>query len=83
MNLSLSLSPEIEARLLERSAITGKGPEELALSAIEDQLLVGEKSSESLSAEEWVADIRAWANSHRRLPHEADDSRESIYAGRG
>jgi hypothetical protein len=27
--------------------------------------------------------FRVWAKSHRRLPHEADDSRESIYAGRG
>jgi plasmid stability protein len=37
----------------------------------------------SLSAEEWVAELRAWAASHKPLPFEADDDRDSIYAGRG
>ena len=83
MNLVLRLSPEIEAKLIEQSAITGRLPEEVALHALEEQLLVPELQEAELSAEEWVADIRAWARSHRHLPIEADDSRESIYAGRG
>jgi hypothetical protein len=37
----------------------------------------------SLSAEEWVAEFRSWAASHKALPYEADDDRDSIYAGRG
>jgi hypothetical protein len=42
-------------------------------------------SPSSLSAEEWSAAWRAWANSDRQLPSglAIDDSRESIYAGRG
>jgi hypothetical protein len=42
-------------------------------------------SPTSLSAEEWSAAWRAWANSDRRLPSglAIDDSRESTYAGRG
>jgi predicted DNA-binding antitoxin AbrB/MazE fold protein len=33
--------------------------------------------------EEWVRALREWAASHPRVDHFADDSRESIYAGRG
>jgi hypothetical protein len=35
------------------------------------------------SAEQWIAELRAWISTHAQLPHEADDSRESIYEGRG
>jgi hypothetical protein len=27
----------------------------------------------------WLKSLRAWANSHKPLGHEVDDSRESIY----
>ena len=77
MDLVLSLPPEIEAKLLEQSALTGEIPERLALRALEEQLLLGEQPAAALSAEEWVADVRAWARSHRRLPFDADDSRET------
>jgi predicted DNA-binding antitoxin AbrB/MazE fold protein len=33
--------------------------------------------------EEWVRALREWAASHPRVDHFVDDSRESIYAGRG
>jgi hypothetical protein len=35
------------------------------------------------SPEEWSRALREWAGSHPRLDSTADDSRESIYAGRG
>jgi predicted DNA-binding antitoxin AbrB/MazE fold protein len=35
------------------------------------------------SPEEWVKALREWAGSHSRVEHLVDDSRESIYAGRG
>lgn len=35
------------------------------------------------SIEDWCNRFDAWADSHQRLESEADDSRESIYAGRG
>jgi hypothetical protein len=70
---------------------------ELERLATQDNLSVAEKTvrllqevvgkppsaSPSLTAEEWVAELRAWAASHKPLPFEADDSRDSIYAGRG
>ncbi len=83
MNLVLNLSPEMEAKLRERSARTGEVPEEVALRASEDQLVAEDQPAPDITAEEWVADIRAWANGHRRLLHDADDSRESFCAGRG
>jgi hypothetical protein len=36
-----------------------------------------------LSPEEWVHSLEEWAASHPRLDRLADDSRESIYQGRG
>lgn len=41
-----------------------------------------ERENGELSPQEWCEDFEAWAASHRTLPCEADDSRESIYAGR-
>ena len=83
MNLILRLSSDIEAKLREQAAITGQSPEELALQALEEQLAASTQLPAGISADEWVADIRSWAESHRHLPREADDRRESIYAGRG
>jgi hypothetical protein len=36
-----------------------------------------------LSAEEWIARFRAWADSHPKRAIVIDDSREAIYSGRG
>jgi hypothetical protein len=38
---------------------------------------------ETATPEEWVSAFREWAASHPVLPVFADDSRESIYQGRG
>ena len=38
---------------------------------------------ETATSEEWAAAFREWASGHRVLPVIADDSRESIYEGRG
>ncbi|MDA1052360.1 MAG: hypothetical protein O3C40_18025 [Planctomycetota bacterium] len=39
--------------------------------------------SGGLTAQEWCDRFDQWADSHKAIPREADDSRESIYAGRG
>jgi hypothetical protein len=83
MNLVLHLPPETEAKLIEQATATGTAPEELALRALEEQLAMSPQSPSAISADEWVADVRAWAAKHRYLSGDADDSRESIYAGRG
>lgn len=43
----------------------------------------GQPPTDSLTAAEWCKRFENWAASHRVLPHEADDSRMSIYSGRG
>jgi Arc/MetJ-type ribon-helix-helix transcriptional regulator len=35
------------------------------------------------SVEEWIANLRAWAGSHRRVEHPVDYDRDAIYSGRG
>ncbi len=83
MNLILQLPPQLEAKLDAQVRATGKARETIALELLEEQLHGEPLNGASLSAAEWVADIRSWASSHRALSHEADDTRESIYAGRG
>jgi hypothetical protein len=83
MNLTLHLSAELEAKLRQQAKAEGKPLEDVALKALEEQFDAEPLAAATLSPEQWVADFRVWAKSHRRLPHEADDSRESIYAGRG
>jgi Arc/MetJ-type ribon-helix-helix transcriptional regulator len=43
----------------------------------------GRNGVNELSPEQWCERFEAWAVGHRELLHEADDSRESIYAGQG
>ena len=81
MNLILHLPTESEAKLKEQAAATGQSPEQLALQALKEQLSI--QLLLALSAEERIADVRVWGASHPRLPRDADDSRESIYAGLG
>lgn len=83
MNLTLHLSSELAAKVREQAEALGKAPEEVVLQALAEQLETQTLSTAGLSAEQWIADIRGWATSHRSLSREADDSRESIYAGRG
>ena len=91
MNLILNLPPETEAKLKEQAAAVGRAPEEFVLITLEERLAAGSAQAgaerrglpDRLAAEQWIARFRKWAESHRRLAHEADDSRESIYEGRG
>jgi hypothetical protein len=83
MTVTLNLSPETERRLREKAAQTGQ-----TLEGYLEQLLVRDAEAANgttapPSTEEWIAAWRSWASSHQTLPHVADDSRESIYAGRG
>ena len=86
MTLLIELTPETEARLRDQAAAMGKDMETIAREAIEDTLAVQDDSDSrqaNLSVERRIAELRAWAASHRKLDHIADDSRESIYEGCG
>lgn len=41
------------------------------------------KSPADVPYDQWSTRLQAWAAGFPTLPHQADDSRESIYAGRG
>jgi len=54
-----------------------------AVRMLRDELPMNGQGNGVQSATEWCERFQAWAAGHRALPREADDSRESIYAGRG
>ena len=43
----------------------------------------GDGRTLEMNASEWVKEFRTWVASHNDIEAVADDSRESIYAGRG
>jgi predicted transcriptional regulator len=86
MSLTISFSPEVEARLRERAAASGKDVPTLVREAVEEKLSATTpeiKPRNGMSREQWLAEFNAWVNSHNPVGHFVDDSRESIYAGRG
>ena len=84
MNLTLHLTPETEARLKEQASLMGRSPEELALQALQEKLAAGPEPGEALSPGTRLAEFRAWLSSHpSSSARKLDDSRESIYEGRG
>jgi hypothetical protein len=85
--VTLELRPDTEKRLREKAARTGQTLEGFLLQAAE-RLAVEEApplglTATELTPEQRSAALRAWVTSHKPLPTIADDSRESIYEGRG
>ena len=81
MTLTLQLTPETESRLREWASVTGKNPETVALEALREKL-----SDENvlLSQAASAAEFQTWFVAHPGSCTSAlDDSRESIYEGRG
>lgn len=83
MTLTLSLPPDLEARLRERAAAAGKDVESLVREAVEEKLAAVPPGPNGKTHEQWSAELHAWAASHKHTTHFVDDSRESIYADRG
>jgi predicted transcriptional regulator len=84
MALTLSFPPELEAKLRQRAAAEGKDPETLVREAVEQKLGAEQASpAHAKGFDEWRAEFEAWVAGHPPVEHEVDDSRESIYRGRG
>jgi hypothetical protein len=88
MTLTLELPNDTEKRLQAKAGAKGLTVksylEELVRSDLENQETVHHKSDLRVaSAEQWIAEHRALAKKHEHVTHFVDDSRESIYAGRG
>lgn len=82
MTVTLNLDSEAVRRLREKAARNGQTLEAY-LEQLAGEAAGREGTTTDHAAEEWIAAFRAWAASHRTLSHIADDSRESIYEGRG
>lgn len=50
---------------------------------LDSRSMPSKPSKPKLPDEEWAQAFREWAASHPRTTHFVDDSRESIYEGRG
>ena len=80
MTVTLNLPADTERRLREKAARSGQTLEGY-LEALARE--AAGPAPATLPAEEWATQFRAWVASPRPLPAPADDSRESIYEGRG
>lgn len=85
MSVTLELKPEVEARAIKQAEAHGVSVEEFLEAVIEKNLNGEEGNSfaETATAEEWMREFQAWADSHDYITAPpADDSRESIYRER-
>lgn len=88
MTIQIPISADTEAKLRKQAEAAGKDITSFVLEVLEDKLdlemhTINKDGHEDLPANQWIARLRRWTSSHRPLPYEADDSRESIYEGRG
>lgn len=84
--LTIPLPTETAATLREQAAAAGTDVASFVLEAVKEKLAsVGEFAADQprLTKEERIAEWLEWTASHQALGYEVDDSRESIYAGRG
>lgn len=86
MTLQIPLSPETETKLRERAEAAGKDLATFVREVVEemvDQDNGTPHGNGSLPPDKWSSEWHAWASAHRKLDHAIDDSRETIYTGRG
>jgi hypothetical protein len=83
MTLTLSFPPEIEKKLLERAAATGKDLASVIREAVEEKLISSSGAGALKTTQQWEAEFNAWVSGRKVISHFVDDSRESIYSGRG
>ena len=85
MTLELQLSSETEAKIRERAAASGQDLAAFVLQAVTEKLaeIESQSSSPFQNGKDWREQLRAIIDLHPVVTHFIDDSRESIYAGRG
>ena len=86
MTLTLSLSSDVEARLRDYAARSGKDVPTLIREAIEEKLTVAPPApvdAGTIPFDQWILKFNEWIASHKPVQHFVDDSRESIYEVRG
>ncbi len=82
--MQLNLPPSTEAVLRQHAIAAGKDVESFAIQVLQQQLGDNEQTKHTeRDHDEWVAALKVWSNSHPRRTQIVDDSRETIYEGRG
>ena len=91
MTVTLTLLPETEAKLRERAAASGKDVSTLVREAVEEKLSAVDAgiSATDMPYMRWLAEFGAWMDAVAKRAsmyppgYVANDSRETIYEGRG
>ena len=90
MNISVNFPAEIETTLRRQAAATGKDlatyvRDVVTESLVQDHLVQDDEAvpTRRPSPAEFAQRLDSWIALHPILDHAIDDSRESIYAGRG
>ncbi len=84
MNVVLNLSLEVEVRLKDQAAAKGQKVEEFIADLLTEEVRAGESKPPMLPVDQWNAKLAALlASTPQTNAAFVDDSRESIYAGRG
>jgi len=84
MNVSIHFPAEVESSLIRRAAAAGKDVETIVRDFVTERLAEdGPSPAKAASHEEFMARLDAIIRLHPVSNGSVDDSRESIYAGRG
>ncbi len=83
MTLTLHLSPEIEAKLREESARSGKNPDLVVLEALQEKLALTSEKGNTHAPSSQLTAFRDWLTSRPAANPHADLSRDMIYGNRG
>jgi plasmid stability protein len=85
MQLNVSLPTEIENALRRRAAAAGMDLETFVTNVVTEEVAEEPMPTPraSRSSAKYAERLKAWIDLHPVLDHVIDDSRESIYAGRG
>jgi uncharacterized protein (DUF1778 family) len=85
MTLELQLSAEAEAKIRAQAAATGQDTAAFVLEAVSEKIADAESRQPIPTQDdtEWLRKLHAAIARHPVSTHFVDDSRESIYAGRG
>ncbi|MFN9714718.1 MAG: hypothetical protein ACK57G_13080 [Planctomycetota bacterium] len=83
VNLRIEVPANLENLLKERAHQAGVPVESFVLQSVTERLAESEPTIVATNTEDFNLWLRKWADRFPKLEHPVDDSRESIYAGRG
>lgn len=83
MDIKINLSNELEALLRARAAREGIPVESFVVQAVAERLADWNPDKSPVSTGDFSEWLHRWSSRFPKLDQPVDDSRESIYSGRG